>query len=49
MSNTTRIIVIWGAAILLYVAVTKSSGTKTVLGGLTNLVTGTTKTLQGRS
>lgn len=48
MSNTTRLIMFWGVAILLYIAVTKSAGTKTVLGGLTNLVTGSTKTLQGR-
>jgi len=48
MSNTTRIIVIWGAAILLYIAVTRASGTKTVLNGLGDLVKGTTKTLQGR-
>lgn len=48
MSNTTRIIVIWGAAILLYIAVTKASGTKSLLGGLQNLISGSTKTLQGR-
>ena len=48
MSNTTRLIMIWGAAIILYVAVTKASGTVSVLGGISNLTSGVTKTLQGR-
>jgi len=48
MSNTTRIIVIWGGAILLYITLTRASGTKTVLGALQNFIGGTTKTLQGR-
>lgn len=48
MSNTTRLIVIWGAAILLYIAVSKSSGTVAVVNSLSNLGQGITKTLQAR-
>ena len=48
MSNTTRIIMIWGAAILIYLMVTRASGTATVLTSFGNFVNGTTKTLQGR-
>lgn len=39
---------IWGAAILVYIAVTNYSGTSSVLSSITNLTTGVTKTLQGR-
>jgi hypothetical protein len=42
------IIFIWGGAILLYLLVTNSSGSSSVLTSLTNFVGGTTKTLQGR-
>lgn len=42
------IILIWGGAILLYLAITNSTGTSGVLNSLTNFVGGTTKTLQGR-
>lgn len=48
MSNTTRLIMIWGGAILFYLAVVHANGTKTVLSGLQNFVGGTTRTLQGR-
>ncbi len=48
MSNTTRIIMIWGVAIVIYLGVSNSKGASTVLGSLQNFVTGTTKTLQGR-
>jgi len=47
-SNTRLIISIWGAAILIYLAVTQASGTASVLGSFGSFVTGTTKTLQGR-
>ena len=48
MSNTKTIIVIWGAAILIYLAVVHSSGSVSVLNSLGNLVSSNTKTLQGR-
>jgi hypothetical protein len=48
MSNTRTIILIWGAAILFYLATVRASGTKTVIGALQNFVSGTTKTLQAR-
>lgn len=48
MSNTRTIIVIWGASILIYLALTRASGTTAVLGSLSNLVNSGTKTLQGR-
>jgi hypothetical protein len=47
-SNIRLIISIWGAAILIYLAVTKASGTSTVLNSFGSFVTGSTKTLQGR-
>ena len=48
MSNTRTIIVIWGAAILIYLALSRSSGTVSVLNSLSNLANSSTKTLQGR-
>lgn len=42
------IIFIWGGAILLYLAISKSSGTSSVISSLGTFVNGTTKTLQGR-
>jgi len=42
------IILIWGGAILLYLAATKSSGTAAVVNSLSSFVTGSTKALQGR-
>ncbi len=48
MSNLTRIITIWGAAILIYLFVTNSRGTTNVLTGLQGFAVGTTKALQGR-
>ena len=42
------IIFIWGGAILLYLLVTNSKGSSSVIGSLQNFVGGTTKTLQGR-
>ncbi len=48
MSNSRTIIVIWGAAILIYLALARYNGTVAVLGSLSNLVNSSTKTLQGR-
>jgi len=48
MSNTTRIIMIWGTAIVIYLLITHARGTSSVLGSFSSFVTGTTKTLQGR-
>jgi hypothetical protein len=39
---------IWGAAIVIYVLISNSKGSSSVIGSLSNFVTGTTKTLQGR-
>ena len=46
--NVSTLIVIWGAAILIFIAVSKASGTVSVLNSFSNFVQGTTKTLQGR-
>jgi hypothetical protein len=43
-----KIIVIWGAAIILYLLVANSSGTTSLFSGATNGITGVTKALQGR-
>lgn len=48
MSNTRLIITIWGAAILIYLALTRASGTSTVLNSFGSFIGGTTKVLQGR-
>lgn len=48
MSNTRQIILIWGAAILIYLFVTNASGSSTVLKSFGDFISGTTKTLQGR-
>lgn len=48
MSNVTRIILIWGAAILAYLFITNARGTTSVLTGLQGFAVGTTKALQGR-
>ena len=48
MTALNKIIVIWGAAILLYLIVANSKGASAGFAGLTNLVTGTTRSLQGR-
>ena len=42
------IIMIWGGAIILYLLVTNSTGSSSVLTSLQSFVGGTTKTLQGR-
>ena len=42
------IILIWGAAILIYLLVTNSKGSSSVIQSLQNFVGGTTRTLQGR-
>jgi hypothetical protein len=42
------IIFIWGGAILLYLLVTNSAGSSSVVNSLGNFVGGTTKILQGR-
>jgi hypothetical protein len=43
-----KLILIWGGAIIIYLLVSHSSGTSSAFSGVTNLVTGTTKALQGR-
>ena len=43
-----KIILIWGAAIILYLLVANSSGTSSLFSGTTNAITGVTKALQGR-
>ena len=48
MQSLNKVIVIWGAAILLYLLVANRTGTSSLFSGVTNLVTGSTKTLQGR-
>lgn len=45
---TTRIIMIWGVLIAMYLIFSKSAGFKQALNSFTNFTTGTTKTLQGR-
>lgn len=42
------IILIWGGAILLYLLVTNSKGSSSVISSLQSFVGGTTRTLQGR-
>ena len=42
------IILIWGAAIIIYLLATNSKGSSSVIGSLQSFVGGTTKTLQGR-
>lgn len=46
--NLRLIIVVWGAAILIYLALSRANGTKTVLDSLSNLINSGTKTLQAR-
>jgi hypothetical protein len=48
VGNTTRIIMIWGAAIVIYLLISNSRGSGRVIGSFQDFVTGTTKTLQGR-
>jgi hypothetical protein len=48
VSNTTRLIVIWGGLIAIYLLVSHSKGATSVIGSFSNFATGTTKTLQGR-
>lgn len=48
MDNLRTIVLIWGAAILLYLFLHNSAGTKVFLSGLTTFTTGTTTALQGR-
>lgn len=48
MSNARTVILIWGAAILFYLATVRASGTRTVVRSLQDFVGGTTRTLQGR-
>lgn len=48
MESINKLIVIWGAAILLYLLVANRTGTASLFSGVTKLVTGSTKTLQGR-
>lgn len=49
MTALNKIIAIWGAAILLYLIVANSKGASAGFTGVTNLITGTTTALQGRS
>ena len=48
MEQINKLIVIWGAAILLYLLVANRSGTSSLLSGVQRLTVGTTKALQGR-
>lgn len=48
MQQVNKLIVIWGAAILLYLLVANRSGTSSLLSGVRGLVVGSTKALQGR-
>jgi hypothetical protein len=48
VSNTTRLIMIWGGLIAIYLLVANSNGAKTVIGSFGSFASGTTKTLQGR-
>lgn len=48
MQALNKVIVIWGAAILLYLLVANRTGTSSLFSGVTGLVTGSTKALQGR-
>lgn len=48
MSTLNKVIVIWGVAIVIYLLVANSSGATAGFTGVTNLVTSTTKALQGR-
>ena len=43
-----QLIFIWGGAILLYLLVSNSSGSSSVLKSMQQFVSGTTKTLQAR-
>jgi hypothetical protein len=48
VSNTARIIMIWGGLIALYLFLSHSKGTSAMVGSFQQFVSGTTKTLQGR-
>jgi hypothetical protein len=48
VSNFRLIIVIWGAAILVYLGVTHSGGAVAITNALSGLGTKSTRTLQGR-
>jgi len=48
VDQINKLIVIWGAAILLYLLVANRTGTSSLFTGITNLITGSTKALQGR-
>lgn len=48
MDQVNKLIVIWGAAIILYLFVANSSGTSSLFSGLKGLIVGSTKALQGR-
>lgn len=48
MEQVNKLIVIWGAAIILYLFVANKGGTTSLFAGVKNLVVGSTKALQGR-
>ncbi len=48
MDQINKLILIWGAAIILYLLVANRSGTSSLFQGVTNLFVGGTKALQGR-
>lgn len=48
MESVNKLIVIWGAAIILYLFVANRSGTSSLFSGIQKLTVGTTKALQGR-
>lgn len=47
--NVRTIILIWGAAILIYLLIANSNGSASVIKSLGNFTTGITGVLQGRS
>ena len=48
MSNTTRLILIWGGLIFAYLAFTNAQGSTSFVNSLGNFAKGITFTLQGR-
>ena len=48
MEQINKLILIWGAAIIIYLFVANRTGTTSLFTGVTNLGTGLTKALQGR-
>lgn len=49
MESVNKLIVIWGAAIIIYLFVANQTGTSSLFDGITKLFVGGTTALQGRS